>query len=289
MYIINWFKKPYFFINSVKYNIVLSLGVGYFIFLFLFLFQPYTISSSLNNKLLYTAGFGLITFLLKAFFFTVPPYFFKDFFKDENWTVGKQIMLLIALVSSITFSNYFYNLFIQNTDNMDLVSLKSFFLYTFSVSIFPIIIFIFISEKLHRFSRIKNSKKIMGLKVTIPVSVETNNKEIKILANNNKENVTFNTDNLIYISSNSNYASFFINSKNGVQEHILRNTLSNINKKLEGNKYIIRCHKSFIVNTKHMNAISGNARGYFLESELLTKQIPISRSFKKEELKNLIH
>lgn len=287
MPLIKWFKNPYFFINSAKYNILLSFGVGCFIFLFLYIFQPYSIANSLNNKLLYTAGFGLITFLLKAFFFTIPPLLFKEYFKDENWTVGKHIIHLIILVNAITFCNYFYNLFVQNTDNMDLLSLKTFFLYTFSVSIFPIIIFIFISEKLHRVYRVKNSKKIMELKITVPV--KRINQEIKILADNNKENITFNTDNLVYISSSSNYASFFIKSTKGVEEHILRNTLFNIYKKLENDKNIIRCHKSYIVNVKHMDSISGNARGYFLESKLLTKQIPISRSFKKEELKNLIY
>mgnify|MGYP000704682951 CR=1 FL=1 len=37
-----------------------------------------------------------------------------------------------------------------------------------------------------------------------------------------------------------------------------------------------------------MNVISGNARGYFLESKLLSNQIPISRSFKKDEIKKFI-
>ena len=286
MYILNWLKKPYFFINSSKHNILLSFGVGCFIFLFLYIFQPYSISNTLNNKLLYTAGFGFITFVLKSFFFTIPPLIFKEYFRDENWTVGRHIMLLILLVSSITFCNYFYNLFVQNTDNMDLLSLEIFFLYTFSVSIFPIIIFIFISEKLHRVFREKNSKKIMKFKVSTPV--EKNNEDVNILADNNKENISFNTANLVYITSNSNYASLFINTNNGVEEHILRSTLSKIYKNLENNKNIIRCHKSYIINAKNMDSISGNARGYFLESKLLTNQIPVSRSFKKEDLNNLI-
>ena len=119
MHFINWFKKPYYFINSPKFNFILSFGVGFFIFLFLFLFQPFGITSLLNNKLLYTGGFGIVSFIITGFYFLLLPLVFKKFFKDENWTIGKNIIFLFFLIFTITFGNFYFNSFVQNTENTE--------------------------------------------------------------------------------------------------------------------------------------------------------------------------
>lgn len=286
MYFINWFKKPYYFINSPKFNFILSFGVGFFIFLFLFLFQPFGITSLLNNKLLYTGGFGIVSFIITGFYFLLLPLVFKKFFKDENWTIGKNIIFLFFLIFTITFGNFYFNSFVQNTKNTELLSLKDFFVYTFSLSIFPIIIFTYISEKLYRIYREKSSKEIMRFKTSNRVEKKDN--KVHLFGDNKKENLSFNINDLIYITSQGNYASLFLKTEKGIEEKVLRNTLSNINKLLSNNTNIVRCHKSYIVNTSFVDSISGNARGYFLESNLISKQIPVSRRFTKQDLKNLI-
>lgn len=286
MYLLNWINKPYFFINSLKFNFILCFGVGLFIFLFLFLFQPFGITSVLNNKLLYTGGFGLITFLISILYFAILPLIFKKYFKDENWTVGKNIVFLFMLVLTITFGNYFYNSLVQNIDNMPLLSLKDFFVYTFSIAIFPIIIFTYVSEKLYRIQREKSSKEIMELEVA-KTRKETD-EVVNIFGDNKKEKISFNINNLVYVTSQGNYVSFYLKKEEKVEEIILRSTLSNIDKEFCDNSNIIRCHKSYIINSNFMDSISGNARGYFLESNLIASQIPVSRSFKKDNLKRLI-
>jgi len=286
MLIYNWLKKPYFFINSPKFNFILSFGVGLFIFVFLFSFQPFGIANILNNKLLYTGGFGIVSFLSMILFFVVLPLFFKDFFKDENWNVGKNILFLFFLVITITLGNYLYNSNVQNTENINLLSLSNFFVYTFSLAAFPVVIFTFISEKMYTIHREKKARDIMLFKVSN--LDEKKNYKIKIYGDNKKDHITFNVDDLIYITSQGNYASFYLKSEKGITENILRNTLSDIISNLKNYTTIIRCHKSYIINSKFIHTVSGNARGYFLESDLLTIQIPVSRSFKKEELQNLI-
>ena len=286
MQFLKWFKKPYFFINSPKFNFLLCFGVGFFIFLFLYLFQPFGITSVLNNKILYTAGFGFITFFISLFYFLFIPLIFQNFFKDENWNVGKNILFLFLLILSITFGNYYFNSFVQNTENMKLLSLKDFFVYTFSLAIFPVIIFTYISEKFYRIHRERTSEKIMKFKVSKVEKLQ--NEEIKLFGDNKKETLSFNIENLVYVTSQGNYTSFYLKKEDGLEEKLLRNTLSNIEKEFDKNTNIIRCHRSFIINSKFMSSLSGNARGYYLESNLLQNQIPVSRSFKKENLKNLV-
>ena len=281
MSFLNWLKKPYYFISSPKFNLLLSFGVGFFIFLFLYSFRPFGISNSLNNKLLYTGGFGLVTFIIQSLLFLIPPLLFKSYFSTKNWTVGKNILFLIVLVISISFGNYFYNSLIHVSKSKDSISVLTFFKYTFSISIFPIIIFTYISEKLYTFFRKKNIEKHTSYK-------SKSKNEITLLSDNKKDTIKINLDNLIYLTSKRNYVALILLKNNTVEEKIIRKTLTNIAIDLKNYRYFIKCHKSYIINTNYMKSISGNARGYYLNSDYLNYKIPVSRSIKKEDLKNLI-
>ena len=73
-----------------------------------------------------------------------------------------------------------------------------------------------------------------------------------------------------------------------LKEHILRTTLTKIYKELSEYNHIIRCHKSYIINSNYMKEIRGNARGYTLKSPSIPFDIPVSRRFPKDSLINLI-
>jgi hypothetical protein len=286
MVILNWLKKPYFFVNDPKFHFFLSFIIGSFIFLFIYTFKPFGMSILGNNLFFYSLGFGLISFSVQIFLFIIIPLFFKDFFKNEKWNIGKNILFLIILICLIAVCNWYYNSYYQDTEKHRLLTFYEMLFYTFSVAIFPTFLYTFFSEKINRTKRENTSKEIMSFKVSTPVKKW--NEEINIVGENKKETITFNIEDLVYVTSQGNYASFFLYTNKTLEEKILRKTLTNI--ALDINKYstITRCHKSYIANSKFMDSISGNARGYFLESSLLNIQIPVSRGFKKEELKKLI-
>lgn len=290
MLLLNWFKKPFFFTNSFKFNLILSLGVGLFIFLFLFTFKPFGISRTSHNLFFYTAGFGSVTFICTFFFFIILPKFFSNFFDNENWTIGKNIVFYFLLVLSISFLNYFYNSIINSTENLEILYLKDFLIYTFSIAVFPIVFCTYLLEFNSNLQRSKTSKEIMDAKASKRKLIKENklNNRVQIFGENNKDNITFNINDLVYITSEGNYSSFYIKNKNGIEENILRITLTRIFNDLNAYTDIIRCHKSYIINKNFINSIIGNARGYYLKSNYIQGLIPVSRNFKKEELNTLI-
>lgn len=279
---INWLSTPYFFNPDPKHHLVLSFIIGSFIFLFTFTFRPFGMAELENNLFLYCLGFGVITFIVQSFLFVIIPLIFKSFFNNKKWNVGKNILFLLILVSFISIANWYYNSKVQITSNAKLLSFKEIFSYTFSISIFPIFLYMFFSEKHYYSKQEKETEFTEDLQVLDTI------KEITIYGNNNNESITFNTENLIYITSQKNYVNFVIKTNNGIKEHILRSTLSSISIKLE--KYVVffKCHKSYIINTTFFDSISGNTKGYFFESKIISKQIPVSRKFNIEELKELI-
>lgn len=86
---------------------------------------------------------------------------------------------------------------------------------------------------------------------------------------------------MVYVTTESNYACFFIKDKRDLKEHILRLQLKAVEEKLKQYDNIIRCHRSYIVNTDAINNISGNARGHYLNVNGSSVNIPVSREVSK--------
>ena len=157
------------------------------------------------------------------------------------------------------------------------------------MSLIPLTFFIFINEKNVREKREKRVFEIKEINRKKEINISKKlTKEISINSDNGKENITFHIDNLVYITSQGNYASFFLKNESDLKEKILRVTLTKIATELKEYSYIIRCHKSYIVNINIINDISGNARGYLLKSDFIPIDIPVSRSFSRESLQKLI-
>jgi len=96
-----------------------------------------------------------------------------------------------------------------------------------------------------------------------------------------KEELEINLKNLIYIEAQENYSSVVWFEGDQVLEKLLRVTLKRIEEQIVSSD-IVRCHRSYIINTKINFTILGNSNGYQLKSRLIANTIPISRSLGKE-------
>ena len=287
---LSWLSIPYYFNPSVSFKFKISFSIGLFVFLFLYIFKPFYLVSLENVLLQYTAGIGITTFFGVFFFLYIPALIFKDYFNEDNWTIGRNLFLIIVgiLLTGIliwSLGNVF-----KNQYNLKNISLIRFLFYTYLVGTLPVVFFIFINEKNVREKRKKRAENINKYKKEkLEIKIKKLPTNVVIFSDNKKESINFNIDDLVYITSQGNYASFFLRiNKEGLKEKILRVTLSKINTSLKGYSNIIRCHKSYIVNINYINDITGNARGYILKSEIISINIPVSRSFSKESLQSLL-
>jgi adenylate cyclase len=96
-----------------------------------------------------------------------------------------------------------------------------------------------------------------------------------------KEELTLNLNQLLYIEAQENYSRVVWIDHDELQERLLRVTLKNIETQIIDDN-IVRCHRSYIINTKVRFTILGNSNGYRLKSKFLKETIPISRSLGKE-------
>ena len=287
---INWLSKPYYFNPSILFKLKISFFHGLFIFLFLYIFRPFYLVQFEIIILEYTLGIGIIASIGTFMVLYIPALIFKDYFSEDKWTVGRNLFLMSTGISFIGIVLWYFSEMYKKPYNLKEVSLVEFLFYTFLVSLIPLTFFIFINEKSVRERREKRVDEIKEIKKEKEISIAKDlNKEISIESDNGKEKINFHLDNLIYITSQGNYASFFLKNEKGLKEKILRVTLTKIEAELKEFSNVIRCHKSYIVNINYINDISGNARGYLLKSDIITLDIPVSRSFSKQSLQSLLH
>lgn len=288
--IISWLNSPYYFNPSKLYKLKTSFILGLFVFLFLYLFKPFTLSSFGDILLEYTLIIGGFTFIWSFYIMYIPPLIFKSFFNEDEWTIGKSLLLIIVGLLFFGIFLWFFAGIYKKDKNIENLSLSMYLLYTFLVGTFPTFFIVFINERSVRIRRVKKVQEIRNHKnKKLLEKTKSLNSKLVIYSDNKKESLSFNIENLVYITSQGNYASFFIKKENeNLKEKILRVTLTKIEGELGAYCKVIRCHKSYIVNTNYITDITGNARGYLLKSDILSFDIPVSRSFSKQSLMSFL-
>jgi len=106
------------------------------------------------------------------------------------------------------------------------------------------------------------------------------------LQTDTREIFSINLAYLVYVEAQENYSKIVWTDNDEVKEKLLRVTLKKIEDQIVEDD-IVRCHRSYIINTKVNFTIRGNSNGYCLESALVKHTIPISRSIGKEIVRKL--
>lgn len=101
------------------------------------------------------------------------------------------------------------------------------------------------------------------------------------LKSDTREVLPVNLKKLLFVEAQENYSRIVWMDNNKLQQHLLRVTLKKIEEQIV-NDHIVRCHRSYIINTLVPFKILGNSNGYHLRSDLFPDTIPISRSMGKK-------
>lgn len=282
----NFLKQPYPSIYDTRSKVKTIVANGILVSLFLWVFRPFDINSSPVTYLdLYIVGFGAVTMFITSLGIYVGPAIFPLYFKEEGWTVGKNIFYTSFVVFIIGLGNLYYAHLFTGTQ----LSVKSFFafqFFTLSVTFFLTTTSTFIDHNLKR-------KKNINEAETLNLSFEDNQEEkslpgqlkeeqiFNVSSENEKEQVSFSENSLMYVQSADNYSKFMLIKEGNIQTVILRTSLKRVEEELIHPVYF-RCHRSYIVNLKMICAVSGNAQGYRLHLKNVAETIPVSRKFKDD-------
>lgn len=295
-FLTNWLDAPYHLNTNTSFKLGVGLGIGVVIFSFLTILKPYVIQKitiSLTSFAFATACVVSIVFLV--YFFAIQPAF-KNYFSPEKWTLGRHLFSFFCLLIISSTLNFNFNKYILKGEITEIFNYSDFFKTIISIGFFPMGLYLFVDERYGRYLKNKeknnyttNHQKELEVKEEKSIQkLPKTNQKVTIYSYNKKSSISFLVNDIIYITSQTNYASFYILNNDVIVEKTLRKPLTKIEKDLVNYSFIKRLHKSYIINTNYINEYNGNARGYVVSLNIINKQLPVSRKFTKKELEELL-
>lgn len=101
-----------------------------------------------------------------------------------------------------------------------------------------------------------------------------------VLTGSTREQVEVAASSILFLTSESNYVKVLLLDENGkVQSKMIRQTMNNIEAQLNAYPYIIRCHRAFIVNLKHVRFASTASSGLQLTLDATSLPVPVSKTY----------
>ncbi|MEL7534277.1 MAG: LytTR family DNA-binding domain-containing protein [Bacteroidota bacterium] len=270
----SFLNQPYPDRDDIPSMIKGAVGGGLVVFFILFAFKPFGISQSdypVSICLVFGAismGVALVYDLILRFVLGIK----KD---SPTWTFWKWALSVIVLILCIAVANYSSFFLFYASDLLFNFEIFGKAVYsTFLIAIFPVSLF-------------GATNLIRKLKANQKIAEEIHPEPSQSPASDIRELPIYQSDKtfraaveqILFIEAQQNYVRIFLLDENGIQKEMLRNTLARIEASLEGSP-IKRSHRSFLVNTQKILAVSGNAQGLKLKLQGLADfEVPVSRKY----------
>jgi len=288
-----FFQKPFPLSTSGSRSLIFALLAGIFVGLFLILFQPFgTYEWQHPHKFFLLSGFGFVTFTILVFNAFVIRKLFRNFYREENWTTGKEVFNEVFIILTISTGNYFYSLWINDrlaSGNFHWSHFLFILWTTFIIGIFPSIAFTFYNQQ-RLVQKFQNPPQPPSLPGSSLLSDEEN--VIQLKSDNGREVLQVPISRFLYVESANNYVEvFFLNDSGNLQKELLRAGLSRLESEVSY-PFIVRCHRSFMINLHQVAKVTGNAQGYRLHFKETGLSVPVGRTNSDaimDKLKNLPH
>jgi hypothetical protein len=265
-------KKPYKFNDDLKYNSKLIFFISIGVLVFLYLFQPLDVSLMNNKEKLYVVvGLGAVTFLSLSLNLLILPSLFPSIFVKRVWNIKKEILWNSWILTTISVGYYLYYkmLGIFEIDFKMILGL-------IIIAIIPITGLITVNRNRILRSYVKISK---GINKKLKENRFIEEKLVHFESDYVNDNLSIKVNLLILIRAANNYIEVFWKEKEEVKSQMIRTSLKKAEDLLAEHKFIFKCHRSYMVNTKFISKMEGNLRGYNLFFENINFTVPVSKNF----------
>jgi len=280
-------KKPYPLNLDFKRVLPFILAVGFFLSIFLIIFQPF----GLNNyhspyKTLQLIGMGFMVASVLSVSLLATPKLISSAFAEDRWNIGREIIWNVWLcLTTILGSTIYWSLVTGQTLSATYIYRASLNSLVFTLFLTPISVLCVMSNYMRSLKR--KLERAEELTRSLQSSqTKSFTQPLELISETGKEKFNLPVDKLLFIQSCDNYANI-VRQKNGsTTEKLLRSSLKNIEEQITL-PFVVRCHRSFIVNLSLVRAITGNSRNYTLSLKNYHTPIPVSRESEKHVLELL--
>ena len=255
--------------KSGKETTLLSLVCATTVFFLLIFFQPLHYRYQSLGRVL---GDALLTGGLVVMIIFVSRKIVAFLFQTDTKRIygyGMQIILDVVLFLLLTFLVNLISGGFQNITYTKWLWLTIKYVFIFEAFLIPLSIllnhyFVLASQNAVVFQKKEESK--LGFSKLCLVSISK------------KEQLEVFPKDLIMIKSDGNYMEVYYLQNDKIAFTLLRNTMVAIESHIIEYPFLLRCHRSYLINTDKIESIKGNTRGYIINLAGIEYDIPVSRS-----------
>lgn len=267
------------------------------VFLILFLFQPFGISQMGAYKIWVLLGYGMVSWLALGISIYVLPVFFPRFHREQDWTLGKELLAAFSSCLLVVIGNWIYTSCIFGWHILSWWGFMISLAWVAALAPFPITFILMWNRNLQLARNLKEalemnlilSKRENTEKEMIKTEEEGENGDCEsaetpvrlLFSGGTKEMLEVDAYTLLYIEAEGNYVRIAYRSAGRVVQKLVRATLKQAEEAVEACPYIFRCHRAFLVNIRAVVKVDGNSQGYRLRLKDCEEEVPVSRAYAK--------
>jgi len=266
-------KPKLSYYNTSRYKLILCFSMSIFFYLFLIFFLPFGVSNFDPNhaytvdfllEILNFFGITLVFALVNEFL--IKPYFVRTV--SIKAVVAWSIWTLV-LLGTINFLTY--NL-LGNWHDFHLASAVPFVFNCSTVLIFPLVgtfyyfRYLSLQERIEHFQSGNDANLDMDQLITFE-------------GDGNKDKISLSVSAFMYVRAQDNYAAIHYQEQSKASKQLIRTSLGKLAGSID-HQAVMRCHRSYIVNLMHVNAVKGGKKEIVLYLGPADISIPVSKSYR---------
>lgn len=277
---LKFLNKPYPFNGDLKHNTKVIFFISLGVFVFLFLFQPLQINElETRDKYILVIGMGIITFLSLSLNMLILPSLFPKILHGSSWNVKKEIFwdLWILFTVSVGYFLYYKVLGIMEFGFDMIIKL-------ILIAIVPTSVLIVLNR--HRLLR-SHLRLANELNKKLKEHKLSPDKLVHFVSDYQKDNLSIKASMILFIRSANNYIEVFWREGQEIKSQMIRCSLIKAEEVVRDDKFIFKCHRSYLANINFVDKIEGSSQGYRLYFDKVDFPVPVSKNY-AVKLKELI-
>lgn len=266
-----FFNTDYPFYYDVKTSLIISVLILMLTVLFCYFFEPFDVN---YEELKFSYPIVSLIHATVAFIVFVVLSFFLSKFKrkDLEWKVKYEFVFILFVLIVIGIGQFVIRDLIYNKDdNWSLRYLFEEIRNTLLVG--GLFVFIITSINLERLKKIYEKR---GNKITLEKKRKGISDTLAIKTQVQSDDFLLNLDEFVFAKSDKNYLEIYLKDDIVLVKRI---SIKSFEEQLKQFGFILKTHRSYIVNLNAIASIDGNAQGFKLRLHQSKLTVPVSRTF----------
>lgn len=271
---VQFLSQPYPFYYEGRDLWIIAGLIFFMTFIFTYFFEPFIV---------YKPEHRVDYFYICLIHSTTPVvtlYLWALFYKpqkrvSEKWNVGKEIFFVLMFFLLIGIGQFLIrDVIYDNPDNWSWHYLYEEIRNTFLVGTLFAAILIPLNLNYQFYKNQKRALALFPSSVSDKITVHSSSVFIKTQVKNDDFYLV--PDDFIFAQSDGNYVEVYLNG-DVIQKMVKRLTVKELEAQLLKYPFMMRTHRSYLINLKAVETITGNAQGYRLKIKNYDDTLPVSR------------